>query len=234
MTLNGKPVTFTWTKRKNQKRIIIRAEEPGAFKVSSPSHVRLATIKATIRKNTHVLKALPPQTDYKKTLLMPAALFLFGKRYPVHYEIGKKCVRLEDDHLKVVLPVLDETTVSKVLEAFLKQTLLDEIRTHNEAMTIHHPRMNLDALIFNTRYTKTRFGSCVAAKKRINLNLALVHYPVRFLHYVYAHEIVHLIHADHSHAFYRTLNELYPGHRVMRKELEAHHQAYARDIHTHI
>ncbi|HVI30183.1 SprT family zinc-dependent metalloprotease [Hansschlegelia sp.] len=66
---------------------------------------------------------------------------------------------------------------------------------------------------------KTKWGSCNPQRGTIRLNTELVKKPRDMLEYVIVHEIVHLIEAKHTSAFFEHLDRLYPNWSVVRSEL---------------
>lgn len=71
---------------------------------------------------------------------------------------------------------------------------------------------------FSVRAMKTRWGSCSPQKRAVTLNLHLAQAPVSCVEYVVAHELAHLIQANHSARFYAVLDNVMPDHRE-RKQL---------------
>lgn len=69
------------------------------------------------------------------------------------------------------------------------------------------------------RTMKTRWGSCNPRKKRICLNLHLIHQPLICIEYVVVHELVHLLEASHNHRFYALMNQFMPEWKTYRKLL---------------
>ena len=56
----------------------------------------------------------------------------------------------------------------------------------------------------------SRWGSCQPQTSRISLNLRLARLPREYTVYVLLHEMCHLLHADHSAAFYEELTKVVP------------------------
>ena len=76
------------------------------------------------------------------------------------------------------------------------------------------PRLSVLAERYGFKYNKvtikrnaTNWGSC-SAKGNINLNLSIVRLPVILQDYVLLHELCHLRHHDHSHAFHLLLEHV--------------------------
>ena len=74
------------------------------------------------------------------------------------------------------------------------------------------------------RDTKSRWGSC-SAQKMISLSWRLILAPPEVAQYVCIHEAAHLLHMNHSRAFWKTVGELCPAYRTHRKWLKANGQS---------
>jgi predicted metal-dependent hydrolase len=69
------------------------------------------------------------------------------------------------------------------------------------------------------RDTKTRWGSCTG-RKTISLNWRLILAPPEVAYYVCAHEAAHLLHMNHSKAFWKVVEDLCPPYKVHRQWLK--------------
>lgn len=63
-----------------------------------------------------------------------------------------------------------------------------------------------------------RWGSCDRGGT-LRLNWRIVQAPVRLIEYVVAHEIVHVLHADHGRQFWAALGRVMPDYQRRRDEL---------------
>ena len=70
------------------------------------------------------------------------------------------------------------------------------------------------------RQMKTRWGSCNPYKSYINLNIELIKKPKSCIEYVVFHELVHLLHPDHSKKFYDYLTLYMPDWQKRKEILE--------------
>ncbi|WP_280954948.1 M48 family metallopeptidase [Paludibacterium denitrificans] len=68
---------------------------------------------------------------------------------------------------------------------------------------------------------RTRWGSCTSAGV-IRLNWRLVQAPPDILDYVVAHELAHLVHMNHSAAFWSETARLFPDWQRARLWLKQH------------
>ncbi len=62
---------------------------------------------------------------------------------------------------------------------------------------------------------RTRFGSC-SAKNSLSFSWRLMDYPEEAVDYVVVHELAHILHHDHSPAFYQTVAAVMPDHKQRR------------------
>jgi predicted metal-dependent hydrolase len=66
---------------------------------------------------------------------------------------------------------------------------------------------------------KTKWGSCNPKQGTIRINTELVKKPCDMLEYVIVHEMIHLIEAKHTKAFFQNMDRFYPNWAVVRSEL---------------
>lgn len=77
------------------------------------------------------------------------------------------------------------------------------------------------------RDTKSRWGSC-SGRKTISLSWRLILAPPEVAHYVCVHEAAHLIHMNHSPAFWKAVESLCPAYRTHKKWLKVNGSALMR------
>ncbi len=71
------------------------------------------------------------------------------------------------------------------------------------------------------RDTKSRWGSC-STSKTISLSWRLILAPPEVAYYVCIHEAAHLLHMNHSPAFWKVVGGLCPEYKSCQKWLKAH------------
>jgi predicted metal-dependent hydrolase len=72
------------------------------------------------------------------------------------------------------------------------------------------------------RKQRTVWGTCNSAGN-LSLNMRLVMAPPEALEYVVVHELAHLLHPNHSRAFWECVERFYPDYRVSEKWLKDHY-----------
>lgn len=74
------------------------------------------------------------------------------------------------------------------------------------------PAVGARAARISVRDPRTRWGSC-SARGTVSFSWRLLMAPARVAEYVVVHELAHLVHLDHSPAFWALVDEVRPAHR---------------------
>ena len=84
------------------------------------------------------------------------------------------------------------------------------------------PRFRMYQIPYPTlRFRKMigRYGSCHTAKGEVTLNKILAELPTECAEYVIAHELAHLVEANHGKGFYQVLISIMPDYKQREKRL---------------
>ena len=106
----------------------------------------------------------------------------------------------------------------KKLQSFLKKQMKELFTEHYDYWyqqfeePIHKPKLKF-------RKMKTRWGVCNRRDDSITLNTRLLEYDTKYLDYVIIHELSHLVHFDHSKAFWEVVSKYCPDYQILRKEM---------------
>ena len=73
---------------------------------------------------------------------------------------------------------------------------------------------------FRVTSARTRFGSC-SGRNGLCFSLFLMQYPPEAIEYVVVHELCHILHHDHSPAFWAAVERFLPDYRARKKMLKA-------------
>jgi len=73
--------------------------------------------------------------------------------------------------------------------------------------------------VVRIRKMKSRWGSCIPAKKVVTLNSRLMNYSLRCIEYVVVHELCHFLEPNHSPRFYKRMTEVMPDWEERKREL---------------
>ena len=66
---------------------------------------------------------------------------------------------------------------------------------------------------------RTRFGSC-SPKNRLSFSFRLMDYPMEAIEYVVVHELAHILHKNHSAAFYAEIEKILPDWKTRNRLLK--------------
>ena len=66
---------------------------------------------------------------------------------------------------------------------------------------------------------RTRFGSC-SPKNRLSFSFRLMDYPMEAIEYVVVHELAHILHKNHSAAFYAEIEKILPDWKTRNQLLK--------------
>ncbi|MDR0517002.1 MAG: M48 family metallopeptidase [Fibromonadaceae bacterium] len=80
-------------------------------------------------------------------------------------------------------------------------------------------KLGVNAASWKLRKMKSRWGTCDIKTKAITFSTGLIKKPLRCIEYVVAHELAHLIVADHSAKFYAVIAKHFPYWKEIRCEL---------------
>ena len=81
-------------------------------------------------------------------------------------------------------------------------------------------KMGLDPTGLKITSARTRFGSC-SSRDSLCFSYILMRYPIEAIDYVVVHELAHIVHKNHSRAFYALVEQHMPDYRRRRAMLKS-------------
>ncbi len=218
--------TIKLHRRKGQKRITVRKLSEDTLKISAPKRMPQRQIKTMLNQHLKTIDTLPLRLDFKGLLARPESLDIFGQPHEMMYQKGRKNIEIKAQKIIVTHPTLSRSGLQRTIYDFLKNQLIAFIKDYHHTLQATNKNFYALPTRLKAHYMHTRFGSANHKERTINLNLALIHYPKRFLKSVYLHELTHFDHPNHSQAFYKTLKRLNPDYLEDKKALESYHLAF--------
>jgi len=121
-----------------------------------------------------------------------------------------------DGELMVGLPAEYESTrlQKMVVDWYRMQAMM----CFSERLAIYADKLGLAVPAMKLSNAATRWGSC-NVRGELRLSWRLIKAPLAQIDYVVAHELAHLRHLDHSAAFWRVVDSLYPDYQTAQKAL---------------
>ncbi len=210
--------------RRKRKTMEIRVEAPGKVLLLVPEKSKEEDINRMLTKHAGwVIKKLE---DYQG--LPDAAEHAFGdgeqfwlQGQPVFLEIIHKPgaadvnVTMEGDRIRVISPVYHPEFFRFALVDWFKQRCQEAIM---ERVSYYEPLIKKTPLKVCAKEQKKRWGSCTATG-HLYFNWRLIGAPPEVLNYVVVHEMCHLVHLDHSPAFWNLVRTFLPDYKNHQKWL---------------
>ncbi|MBS7020674.1 MAG: DUF45 domain-containing protein [Firmicutes bacterium] len=206
--IKGEKYPVVIEKKKN-KNTYIRVTDELEIHVTTSFLARDKMIEKMLRENE---KAIISMLDKKrKELERKEKFYYFGKNYDI-----------------IIIPtvekvMVDETTFvipnEHALDVYLKKQMKEVFTEHyNRLYELFEESISKPTLKF--RKMKTRWGVCNRRNHTITLNTRLLEYDTKYLDYVIIHELSHLVHFDHSKAFWEVVSKYCPDYKTLRREMK--------------
>lgn len=202
-----------------KKNIIVRAIGNNTLRIGTPKWMDAAALCAWLDKHQHIiersLSRAPKAADHHNQ--KPPAIFYRGSQLPLLTHPGSTVLHLTDG---LYLPDCSWPEQKELLRRFL----------HNQAFDFLLPRLqqhaaDQDLPLGKSTLTgaKTFWGVC--RKQDIRLNWRLIGAPDFVCDYVCIHELCHILHPNHSPAFWHAVNTRTPYTKQAKQWLKQHGQA---------
>ncbi len=147
----------------------------------------------------------------------------FGKRIPITAADVKKAELKEDC---VLMPYsLNETEIKEALIELYKRTAKDYI---SAKLPIFAEQIGVKPSKFTITSAKTNWGSCTA--DRVHFSWHIIMAEREIIDYVIIHELVHILHHNHSKYFWAEVYKHCPDWKSLRKRLKTYSEIITSEI----
>jgi predicted metal-dependent hydrolase len=162
------------------------------------------------RKRVRNVRLYISSKDLQVHLTIP---YFASEKFAVEFVNSKmKWLKKTLEKMKAAPQVLQQPEVSK-----------EEIEKLRTLICILVPqwefRLGVKVNGWKLRKMKSRWGTCDTKTGIITFGTGLIKKPVRCIEYVVAHELAHLIVANHSEKFYAVIAKHFPYWKEIRREL---------------
>ena len=194
--------------KKGNKNTYIRIKNDLIIQVTTNFFTTKNQIKDLLDRNQNFLrKTINKKEESNKK---EEKFYFLGKEFDII--IAPTFDNIEVDNNKIY--VSDKKKIDTWLK---KQTLriFEERLEYNYGLFIEdipYPKLRV-------RVMKTRWGVCNRKNLTVTINSLLIRYDVEKIDYVIIHELSHLVHFNHSTAFWNTVSKYCPKYKQIRKEL---------------
>lgn len=213
ITLGNQTVAYRLTR--SRCRLSLTVDERG-LRVAVPAGLTLRAVEDFIvHHEKWVLEQLAASAERRLAVRHGAHFPLFDGQGEIVIENGAHRARWQGARL-----ILSSRTpeCSAALTELARRALIERARQHFAGRLAHYcAHLGLPPPPLSLGAARCRWGSCSAGG--IRLNWRLVHLPSALGDYVVAHEVAHLREMNHSPAFWRWVEALYPDWSAARRQL---------------
>ncbi len=193
-------------------RLIVRAPETATDKqVNAIVAQKTAWILQTRAKVARRFPAAQPRT------FAPGDVFWYlGEQYPLQLT-GRKRPSLELDGVFL----LSRSAQDHAKDVFIKWYREETRQITQSLIEKYISQNNFKVNQVTITSARTRWGSC-SGRNNLNFTYRLSMAPLHVIEYVVIHELAHLKVRNHSSAFWKEVNALWPDYQRDRKWLQQH------------
>lgn len=215
----GVPVRLSVTPRARRLSIRIDARAGEAVLVA-PSERKLGDVIAFARTKADWMRQRLEERVKGQPLEPGEIIPLFGRDTRLVATGGAGAARLIDGPEGPVIQSGGEgeafaRRVENLIKRLARQVLVERTEHHLQTLGQRPVRVSIAD-------TKSRWGSCSPHNRSIRYSWRVIMAPPAVADYLAAHEVAHLVHADHSPAYWSVVQRLVGDHRPFRKWLREH------------
>ncbi|MCP4437795.1 MAG: M48 family metallopeptidase [Aureispira sp.] len=214
-------------KSSRAKRVNIRVKPNSPVVVSVPQRVSYTNAKRVLDQHIDWIKK--QQAKFAK--LHPVTKFEIGSEFQTKTKIVRVYATHEaqayriatKEELQIYIPKEEEIKAEHI-QQLIKTQIVELLRREAKAYIVPRTltlakqhRIKIGKITI--KKVKTRWGSC-SNKNNINLSLFLMLLPNELIDYVICHELAHVKEKNHSPSFWKHLESLLKGSKVLDKQLK--------------
>jgi len=200
------------------RRLSIRIDaRAGEAVLIAPSERKLAEVVAFARTKTDWMRERLAERPQGAPIEPGAVIDLFGKPTRLVAVGGAGAARLtEDADGPVIASGGEGEAYARRVENLFKRVARETLQTRTD---VHLRTLGQRPVKMSIADPKSRWGSCSPHNRSIRYSWRVVMAPPAVIDYLAAHEVAHLVHADHSPAYWAVVQRLIGDHRPHRKWL---------------
>lgn len=200
------------------RRLSIRIDaRAGEAVLIAPSERKLAEVVAFARTKTSWMRERLAERPQGTPIQPGAIIDLLGKPTRLISTSGAGAARLtEDADGPVIASGGEGEAYARRVENLFKRVARDTLQTRTD---VHLRTLGQRPVRLSIADPKSRWGSCSPHNRSIRYSWRVIMAPPAVIDYLAAHEVAHLVHADHSPAYWAVVQRLVGDHRPHRKWL---------------
>ncbi|MBU1384915.1 MAG: M48 family metallopeptidase [Alphaproteobacteria bacterium] len=200
------------------RRLSIRIDgRAGEAVLVAPTERKLGEVVAFARTKAGWMRERLAERVEGAPLEPGATILLFGRETRLSATGGAGAARLIEAADGPVIQSGGEgeafsRRVENLIKRLARQVLVERTEHHLSTLGQRPVKVSIAD-------TKSRWGSCSPHNRTIRYSWRVIMAPPAVADYLAAHEVAHLVHADHSPAYWSVVHRLVGDHRPFRKWL---------------
>jgi predicted metal-dependent hydrolase len=213
LPLQGLPLNCLVT-RSRRKTLALHVRHD-KVEVRAPLHITTAEIVDFIQKHQHWLKRKLSEKQQRaaEVLLLKdgATIFYKGRSLKlVLQKANQPGIIIGDDQMLIQGPDVSQEGAARILKHWLQQQAKAWLPPRTRALADYlGAGHKLKDVVF--RKTRSKWGHCTAGG-RIQYNWLIMLAPDAVIDYMISHEVCHLLHMNHSPAFWQAVASVCPDY----------------------
>lgn len=222
----GEELPYTLRQTSRRRTIAVVVEPDSRVTVLAPTSSTLVRIEQVLRRHLRWIRrqrceieALPPPPLPREWVSGETHRYL-GRQYRLKLLRARiPSVKLLGAFFVVSTPDRrDRAAVKHLMESWYRQRAKTVLPQRVRVLLSRTTWLEVEPPQIQVRMLRDRWGSA-SPSGRIAFNLDLVKLPLSCVDYVVAHELVHLVIANHSPAYWRMLGRVMPDWKRWRQRL---------------
>ncbi len=208
---------------KRVKNYNLRVHADGSVFVSAPARASQKDVAHFVLTHADFIrraqKRQATRSQAKTPICDGGTVFYRGERYMLRVSEGKGEITFSNAEMCLPLPkgaLLEKTFQTKIFRLFYP-VLLDACRERERSLSLYGIPF---AKEIKLRHMKSMWGNCRHVSGVLTFSTMLSAVSPALLDYVICHEYAHLVHPDHSAAFYALLARICPDYKEKRAALK--------------
>ena len=194
--------------RKNNKNLYIRVKEDKKIHVTCNYLTTKITIKHILEENKNSIRKMIEKVDKRSN--DSSKIFYLGNIYDIIINSTVREVYISGSNIY--------TKDMNMLNKWYKDEII-RIFDERYVYVYNHFNENIKSPILKIRTMKTRYGVYNKKNHTITLNSKLIEFDIEKIDYVIIHELSHIIHFNHSKAFWNLVGKYCTDYKRIRKEM---------------
>lgn len=200
--------------------------------VTKSPYIAKREVEKLIQKNEQKIyeeyQKIRERKRLKKGIWQNGEKTLYGGEEYIIYRMyhTKNIIRVkvekEEKRFMIYLP----EQIQKEEEEIYIQKAVGRLRKENteailqERLPYWSKKMKIPYQSVKVRDAKTRYGSCVPAKKALHFTSRLAMLPKEAIDAIIVHELCHMVHQNHSKEFYQLVEKYIPNYKQINQYLK--------------